>query len=70
MVLYAVVLFLASSIPFSEGREGYDGYKDWFYSRRVWLVGLLCLSRVTDVADSLAERNFKLRFPHHRYQAF
>ena len=53
LVFYAVVLFLAASIVFPDDLEGFDGYKDYFYSRRMWIFGVLGLAGLTDVADSL-----------------
>ena len=32
---------------------GYDGYKDYFYSRRRWFFGLVLLGQLVDVADTL-----------------
>ena len=55
IVFYAVVMFLLASIMFPDVLEGYDGYRDYFYSRRAWIFGLLALARMTDVADSLVK---------------
>ncbi len=55
VVLYAVLMFLTASIAFPDSLEGYDGYRDYFYSRRAWLFGLLGLSLITDVADSFVK---------------
>ena len=35
--------------------QGYDGYRDYFYSRKAWLFGLLGLSLIADVADSFVK---------------
>jgi len=53
VVFYAVVMFLTASVLFPDSLEGYDGYRDYFYSRRAWLFGLLGVAVLTDVADSL-----------------
>ena len=55
VVLYAVLMFLAASILFPDSLEEYDGYRAYFYSRRVWLFCLLGVIGLTDVADSLAK---------------
>jgi hypothetical protein len=52
---YAVLLFLTASILFPDSLDGYDGYRDYFYTRRAWLFGLLGLCILTDVADSLVK---------------
>jgi hypothetical protein len=55
VVLYAVLMFLTASILFPDSLEEFDGYRDYFYSRRVWLFCLLGVIGLTDVADSLAK---------------
>ena len=52
VVLYALVFYLACAILFPERMHGYDGYRDFFYSRRRWFFGLLAFSLVIDVGDS------------------
>ena len=34
VVLYAVLMFLTASILFPDSLEEYDGYRDYFYSRK------------------------------------
>jgi hypothetical protein len=50
VVLYAVLMFLTASILFPDSLEEYDGYRDYFYSRRVWLFCLLGVIGLTDYA--------------------
>jgi hypothetical protein len=38
---------------FPRDLAGYDGFKDYFYSRRRWFFGLLLAGQVIDVADTL-----------------
>ena len=52
VVLYALVFYLACAILFPERMHGYDGYRDFFYSRRKWFFGLLAFSLLIDVGDS------------------
>ena len=33
--------------------QGYDGFKDYFYSRRGWFFGLVLAGQAVDVADTL-----------------
>ena len=55
MVFFAFTLFLASALLFPDSLEGYEGYKDYFYSRRGWLFGLVGLSYLLDLIDSLVK---------------
>ena len=53
VVFYAFTLFLASALLFPASLESYEGYKGYFYSRRAWLFGLVGLTYVVDLIDSL-----------------
>lgn len=55
VVFYAFVMFLVCALLFPVNLEGYKDYKDYFYSMRVWLFGLLGLSYVLDWIDSLVK---------------
>jgi hypothetical protein len=55
VVLYAVSLFLSASVLYPDTLEGYKGYDDYFYSRRTWFFGLLAISYLTDIPDSLVK---------------
>jgi hypothetical protein len=55
VVLYAVLMFLSASILFPDSLDGYDGFEDYYYSKRVWIFGLLAVVGLMDVADSLAK---------------
>ena len=53
VVFYAFVMFLICALLFPVKLEGYKDYKDYFFSMRVWLFGLLGLSYALDWIDSL-----------------
>lgn len=53
VVAYAVLIFVRSAMLFPADLEGYDGYKDYYYSRRAWLFGLAVLQVVVDLVDTL-----------------
>jgi hypothetical protein len=53
IVAYAVLLYLMCALLFPTDLEGYSGFKDYFLSRRTWFFGLLGLSMVVDVYDTL-----------------
>jgi len=53
IIFYAVVLFLMCALLFPDSMQDYRGYEDFFYSRRAWFFGLLALTYLLDVADTL-----------------
>lgn len=53
IVLYAVILYLMCAMLFPSDLDGYEGYADYFLSRRVWFFGLFAASSVVDVYDTL-----------------
>jgi hypothetical protein len=52
VVLFAVVLYLLCALLFPPNLVGYDGFKDYFYSRRAWFFGLMAFIRFVDLLDS------------------
>jgi hypothetical protein len=50
---YAVLIYLWCALLFPRDLAGYDGFKDYFYSRRIWFFGLLLAGQAVDVADTL-----------------
>ncbi|MEM9623936.1 MAG: hypothetical protein AAF993_20010 [Pseudomonadota bacterium] len=53
VVFYAVVLYLICAMLFPDNLDGYDGYKDYFLSRRIWFFGLYGTMCVIDVYDTM-----------------
>ena len=53
LLFYAFIIYLRCALLFPSDLEGYDGYKDYFYSRRRWLFGLCLLQVFVDLADTL-----------------
>ena len=53
VLAYAVLIYLWCALLFPRDLVGYDGFKDYFYSRRGWLFGLLLVGQAVDVADTL-----------------
>jgi hypothetical protein len=51
--LYATLLFLLCALLFPDSMQDYAGYEDFFVSRRIWFFGLLALTYVFDVIDTL-----------------
>jgi hypothetical protein len=52
VILYAVVSYLLCAVLFPTDVEGYDGYQDYFMSRRGWFFSLLLLTTAIDVVDT------------------
>ena len=52
VLAYAVLIYLWCALLFPRDLAGYDGFKDYFYSRRGWFFGLLVVGQVVDVADT------------------
>jgi len=52
VILYAVNIYLLCALLFPADLAGYDGYKDYFYSRRRWFFGLAAFSFAIDYLDS------------------
>lgn len=52
VVFYAFYLYLICAILFPRDLEGYEGFKDYFMSRRRWFFGLLIGWLAIDVVDT------------------
>lgn len=50
---YAVLIYLWCALLFPRDLTGYEGFKDYFYSRRGWFFALLLAGQAIDVADTL-----------------
>jgi hypothetical protein len=55
VICYAFFLYLICAILFPRDLEGYDGFKDYFLSRRRWFFGLLIAWLAIDLLDTLAK---------------
>src|SRR4029078_9631854 len=53
VIAYAVLIYLWCALLFPRDLAGYDGFRDYFYSRRKWFFGLLLVGQGVDVADTL-----------------
>jgi hypothetical protein len=50
---YAFVIYLTCALLFPKDLADYDGFKDYFYSRKNWFFGINLAGIGVDVADSL-----------------
>lgn len=53
LICYSVVLFLLTAFLFPESLRDYTSYEDYFYSIRPWFFGLLALTYLLDVIDTM-----------------
>ena len=52
VICYAFYVYLICAVLFPKDIEGYDGYKDYFLSRRRWFFGLQIGWLVLDLIDT------------------
>ncbi|WP_231462831.1 hypothetical protein [Sphingomonas sp. URHD0057] len=55
VLCYALLIYLWCALLFPRDLAGYDGYRDYFYSRRTWFFGVGLAADLADVADTLAK---------------
>lgn len=53
VLFYAGLYFLLCTLLFPDKLDEYTGYRDYFMSRRKWFFGILALTYVVDVIDTL-----------------
>ena len=53
VLAYAVLIYLWCALLFPRDLAGYDGFRDYYYSRRGWFFGLLVVGQAVDLADTL-----------------
>jgi hypothetical protein len=53
VLLYAFLIYLWCALLFPRDLGGYDGFKDYFYSRRAWFFGVALATQAIDIADTL-----------------
>lgn len=52
-VFFIVNFFVLCALLYPDDLKDYNGYQDYFFSRRKWFFGVLAFSFVTDVIDTL-----------------
>ena len=52
IAMYAVLLFLLCVLLFPEEMADYDGFKEYFYSRRQWIFSLMTILFLADIVDT------------------
>ena len=52
MILYGVHVYLLCALLYPNSLQDYGGFKDYFYSRRKWLFGVMAGMFVVDLFDT------------------
>jgi hypothetical protein len=52
IVIYSSMYYFLSMILFPDNIMEFDGYQEYFWSRRVWFFGLVALTMALDVLDT------------------
>ena len=55
IIVYAALIFLLCALLFPDSMAEYSGYKEYFYSRRGWFFGVLAVSYLIDLFDTLVK---------------
>jgi hypothetical protein len=53
VISYASLFYLLAVMLFPKEMDEYDGYRDYFLSRRKWFFGILALTYLADIPDTL-----------------
>jgi hypothetical protein len=53
VLAYAFLIYLWCALLFPRDLDGYDGYRDYFYSRKAWFFGVGLAGIAVDVVDTL-----------------
>ncbi|WP_315822754.1 hypothetical protein [Paraflavitalea speifideaquila] len=53
IICYIVVFYITCSLLFPDDMKEYDGYKEYYYSRKNWLFSFLGISFLFDIGDTL-----------------
>jgi len=68
VLFYATLNYMLCAILFPTDLDEYVGFRDYFESRRVWFFGLMALSLLVDVVDSVIKGHdylaaFSIEYP-------
>lgn len=53
VICYTLIFFMICALLYPEDLRDYDGYEDYFYSRKKWFFGLLAICFLADLVDTL-----------------
>lgn len=68
LIVYILVYYVLCALLYPDDLKDYNGYKDYFYSRKKWFFGLLGSSYLLDIGDTLIKgtdyfRHFGIEYP-------
>jgi hypothetical protein len=52
IIIYIVTYYSVCALLYPDDLKDYQGYKDYFYSRRKWIFGILGASYLLDIVDT------------------
>ena len=53
IIFYVILFYITSSVLFPDDLREYEGYKEYYYSRRGWIFGFMSLLFLADIGDTL-----------------
>lgn len=53
VALYATLMYMLCTLLFAEQMADYQGFREYFYSRKSWIFGFMALLFAADVGDTL-----------------
>jgi hypothetical protein len=62
VIFYGVLLYLLCALLIPDDLDGYDGFRDYFYTRRQWFFGVMAAICVADFIDSMIKGREHLEF--------
>lgn len=68
LIAYASLFYFLCALLFPNDLVEYDGYRDYFMSRRKWFFGLLATTYVVDVVDTWIKGADHLAAQGHEYE--
>jgi hypothetical protein len=61
VILYGVLLYLLCALLFPDDVKEYNGYRDYFYSRKGWFFGVLAALWIVDFYDTVIKGPSRLQ---------
>lgn len=52
IICYALIFYMICAILYPDDLQGYDGYEDYFFSRKKWFFSLLAICFIADLVDT------------------
>lgn len=52
LIFYVLLYYILCALLFPSDLKGYSGFKEYFYSRKVWFFGILALAFLADIIDT------------------